>query len=82
MEQSQQELSRSLKNRHVQLISIGGAIGTGLFLGSGKSIQQTGPSILLAYMITGGICFLIMRALGELLLSNTENHSFLDFVAE
>lgn len=82
MEQPQQELSRSLKNRHVQLISIGGAIGTGLFLGSGKSIQQTGPSILLAYMITGGICFLIMRALGELLLSNTENHSFLDFVAE
>lgn len=78
----QQELSRSLKNRHVQLISIGGAIGTGLFLGSGKSIQQTGPSILLAYMITGGICFLIMRALGELLLSNTNNHSFLDFVAE
>lgn len=82
MEEPQQELSRSLKNRHVQLISIGGAIGTGLFLGSGKSIQQTGPSILLAYLITGSICFLIMRALGELLLSNTENHSFLDFVAE
>lgn len=82
MAQQEQELSRSLKNRHVQLISIGGAIGTGLFLGSGKSIQQTGPSILFAYMITGGICFLIMRALGELLLSNTNNHSFLDFVAE
>jgi D-serine/D-alanine/glycine transporter len=82
MEENQQELQRGLKNRHVQLISIGGAIGTGLFLGSGKSIQLAGPSILLAYLITGGICFLIMRALGELLLSNTDNHSFLDFVAE
>ncbi|KAF1300932.1 MULTISPECIES: amino acid permease [Enterococcus] len=80
--EKKQELERGLKNRHVQLISIGGAIGTGLFLGSGKSIQLAGPSILFAYMITGGICFLIMRALGELLLSNVENHSFLDFVAE
>lgn len=78
----EQELQRGLKNRHVQLISIGGAIGTGLFLGSGKSIQLAGPSILLAYLITGCICFFIMRALGELLLSNTNNHSFLDFVAE
>ncbi len=82
MEENQQELQRGLKNRHVQLISIGGAIGTGLFLGSGKSIQLAGPSILLAYLITGGSCFLIMCALGELLLSNTDNHSFLDFVAE
>ncbi|HJG21655.1 MAG TPA: amino acid permease [Enterococcus durans] len=82
MNEEQQELQRGLKNRHVQLISIGGAIGTGLFLGSGKSIQLAGPSILFAYMITGCICFFIMRALGELLLSNTNNHSFLDFIAE
>lgn len=82
MNEEQQELQRGLKNRHVQLISIGGAIGTGLFLGSGKSIQLAGPSILFAYLITGCICFFIMRALGELLLSNTNNHSFLDFIAE
>lgn len=82
MNEKQQELQRGLKNRHVQLISIGGAIGTGLFLGSGKSIQLAGPSILFAYLITGCICFFIMRALGELLLSNTNNHSFLDFIAE
>lgn len=82
MVEEQQELQRGLKNRHVQLISIGGAIGTGLFLGAGKTIQLAGPSILLAYLITGCICFFIMRALGELLLSNTNNHSFLDFVAE
>ncbi|WP_142955815.1 amino acid permease [Enterococcus durans] len=82
MNEEQQELQRGLKNRHVQLISIGGAIGTGLFLGSGKSIQLAGPPILFAYLITGCICFFIMRALGELLLSNTNNHSFLDFIAE
>ncbi|MFB8508623.1 amino acid permease [Enterococcus durans] len=82
MNEEQQELQRGLKNRHVQLISIGGAIGTGLFLGSGKSIQLAGPSILFAYLITVCICFFIMRALGELLLSNTNNHSFLDFIAE
>ncbi|RSK47931.1 amino acid permease [Bacillus canaveralius] len=76
----EQELSRGLKNRHVQLIAIGGAIGTGLFLGAGKSIHLAGPSILFAYMITGVICFLIMRALGELLLTNLKYHSFVDFI--
>ncbi|PLR66936.1 MULTISPECIES: amino acid permease [Bacillaceae] len=78
----QQELTRGLKNRHVQLIAIGGAIGTGLFLGAGKSIHLAGPSILFAYMITGVICFLIMRALGELLLTNLNYHSFVDFIKD
>ncbi len=78
----EQKLARGLKNRHVQLIAIGGAIGTGLFLGAGKSIHLAGPSILFAYLITGVICFLIMRALGELLLSNLQYHSFVDFVRD
>lgn len=78
----EQALDRGLKNRHVQLIAIGGAIGTGLFLGAGKSIHLTGPSILFAYIITGIIGFLIMRALGELLLSNLEYHSFVDIVQD
>lgn len=78
----QQELERGLKNRHVQLIAIGGAIGTGLFLGAGKSIHLTGPSILFAYMITGVMLFLVMRALGELLLSNLNYNSFVDFVQD
>lgn len=78
----EQKLSRGLKNRHIQLIAIGGAIGTGLFLGSGKSIHFAGPSILFAYLITGIICFFIMRSLGELLLSNLEYHSFVDFVRD
>ena len=51
-------------------------------LGSGRSISLAGPSILLTYMITGIICFFIMRALGELLLSNLNHHSFIDFVEE
>ena len=45
------ELQRSLSNRHLQLIAIGGAIGTGLFMGSGKTISLAGPSILIIYMI-------------------------------
>ncbi|MBK7921670.1 MAG: amino acid permease [Veillonella sp.] len=76
------DLKRGLKNRHVQLLAIGGAIGTGLFLGSGRSIHLAGPSILLSYIITGLICFFLMRALGELLMSNLEHHSFIDFVED
>ena len=79
---AQQELKRDLKNRHVQLIAIGGTIGTGLFLGSGKSIQMAGPSIIFAYMLIGTALFFVMRALGELLLSNAGYTSFTDFAAE
>jgi D-serine/D-alanine/glycine transporter len=82
MKEHKPELERGLSNRHLQLIAIGGAIGTGLFLGSGKSISLAGPSILFAYMITGGIVFLIMRALGEILLSDLSFHSFVDFTKE
>ncbi|WP_326518372.1 amino acid permease [Acinetobacter sp. CAAS 2-6] len=73
------ELQRSLLNRHLQLIAIGGAIGTGLFMGSGKTISLAGPSILFIYMIIGLMVFLVMRALGELLLSNLSYKSFIDF---
>jgi len=77
-----QELKRDLKNRHVQLIAIGGTIGTGLFLGSGRAIQLAGPSIILAYLIVGIALFFVMRALGELLLSNAGYQSFTDFAAD
>ncbi|MFW1798417.1 amino acid transporter, partial [Acinetobacter guillouiae] len=66
------ELARSLSNRHLQLIASGGAIGTGLFMGSGKTISLAGPSILFIYMIMGLMVFFVMRALGELLLSNLQ----------
>ncbi len=74
------QLSRGLKNRHVQLIALGGTIGTGLFLGAGQSIHLAGPSIILAYGIAGLACFLLMRALGELLVSDVESNSFVFFI--
>ncbi|MDR4946767.1 amino acid permease [Neobacillus cucumis] len=79
---AQQELKRDLKNRHVQLIAIGGTIGTGLFLGSGKAIQLAGPSIMFAYIIVGIACFFVMRALGELLLSKSGYKSFTDIAED
>ena len=77
-EQAPQDLQRKLSNRHLQLIAIGGAIGTGLFMGSGKTISLAGPSILFIYMIIGGMFFFLMRALGELLLANLQYKSFVD----
>ena len=71
-------LHRSLSNRHLQLIAIGGAIGTGLFMGSGKTISLAGPSILFIYGLIGIMVFFVMRALGELLLSNLNYKSFID----
>ena len=52
-EKEKLKLKRSLKSRHVTMIAIGGAIGTGLFLGSGTAIQSAGPSIILSYLIVG-----------------------------
>ena len=73
------DLQRSLSNRHLQLIAIGGAIGTGLFMGSGKTISLAGPSILFIYMIIGLMVFFFLLALGELLLSYLQYKSFIDF---
>ncbi len=75
-------LTRSLSNRHIQLIAIGGAIGTGLFMGSGKTISLAGPSVIFVYMIIGFMLFFVMRAMGELLLSNLKYKSFSDFAAD
>lgn len=59
-------LARRLKNRHIQMIALGGAIGTGLFYGSAASIQLVGPGVILSYLIGGAIMYLIMRMLGEM----------------
>lgn len=75
-------LQKKLENRHIQLIAIGGAIGTGLFMGAGKTIHLSGSSIILTYMIVGFFMFVVMRALGELLLSNSKYRSFADFTGE
>lgn len=79
-EDDRQSLERKLDNRHVQLISIGGAIGTGLFMGSGKVIELAGTSIVLVYAIIGFFLFFVMRAMGELLLSDSRVRSFADIV--
>lgn len=80
--QSGQHLERNLSNRHIQLIAIGGAIGTGLFMGSGKTISLAGPSILIVYLTVGVFLFFVMRAMGELLLHNLNYKSFQDFAAD
>ena len=74
------DMERGLKNRHVQFIAIGGTIGTGLFLGSGKSIALTGPSIILVYIGVGLIMFLLMRAIGEMMYSDPSQHTFINFI--
>lgn len=79
-QQQSQQLSRQLSNRHVQMIAIGGAIGTGLFLGAGESIHFAGPAIILGYLITGIICFWMMRAMGEMLILNLDAHSFVELI--
>lgn len=72
-------LQRGLKNRHIQLIAMGGAIGTGLFLGSAQVIQSAGPAIILGYAIGGLIAFLIMRQLGEMIVHEPVAGSFSHF---
>ena len=74
--------SRGLSNRHIQLIAIGGAIGTGLFMGSGRTISLAGPSVVFVYMVIGFFLFFLMRAMGELLLSNLRYKTFADFAAD
>ncbi len=65
---SQEELKRGLNPRHIFFIALGSAIGTGLFYGSAKAIQVAGPAVLLAYIIAGAAVFMVMRALGEMVL--------------
>src|SRR5476651_1769336 len=72
-------LKRGLKNRHIQLISLGGAIGTGLFLGSAGVLKSAGPSMILGYAICGFIAFMIMRQLGEMIVEEPVAGSFSHF---
>lgn len=75
-------LHRDLSNRQIQLIAIGGAIGTGLFMGSGRTITEAGPAVVVVYAIIGFFVFFVLRAMGELLLSNLNYKSFVDFAAD
>ena len=74
------DMERGLSNRHVQFIAIGGTIGTGLFLGSGKSISLTGPSIIFVYILVGVVMFFLMRAIGEMMYRDPSQHTFINFI--
>lgn len=74
-----QQLKRGLQNRHIQLIALGGAIGTGLFLGIGPAAVLAGPSVILGYALAGIIAFFIMRQLGEMVVEEPVSGSFSHF---
>ncbi|CAK1222457.1 L-asparagine transporter or related permease (AnsP) [Fructobacillus cardui] len=82
MNNDQTGFARTLSHRHVAMIALGGTIGTGLFLGAGSSIHKAGPAILLVYIITGLFVFAMMRALGELLVSDDSKPVFIDFMTQ
>ncbi len=74
--------ARGLGSRQIQMIAIGGAIGTGLFLGAGTAISKAGPSLILSYAVAGVVIFVIMRALGELLTYRPVSGSFAEYARE
>ena len=75
-------MQRGLKNRHLQMIALGGAVGTGLFYGSASTIAIAGPSVCLAYLLGGAVIFLIMRMLGEMTVAEPVSGSFSYFAAK
>ncbi|MDX3381060.1 amino acid permease [Streptomyces niveiscabiei] len=74
--------SKGLKHRHVNMIAIGGAIGTGLFLGAGGRLNNAGPALALAYLVCGVFAFFVVRALGELVLYRPSSGSFVSYARE
>src|SRR3954454_16270818 len=73
------ELQRSLKQRHMTMISLGGVIGAGLFVGSGAVMNQAGPAAVLSYVAAGALIVLVMRMLGEMAVANPAVGSFVQY---
>jgi L-asparagine permease len=82
LDAEQEGYKQSLGSRHVQMIAIGGAIGTGLFLGSASRLASTGPALLFSYAFVGFIAYLLMRALGELVLHRATSGAFVSYMRE
>jgi aromatic amino acid transport protein AroP len=78
-DQQEGSLKRGLSNRHIQMIALGGAIGTGLFLGIAETIKLAGPAVIVGYAIGGFISFLIVRQLGEMVVEEPVAGSFSHF---
>ncbi len=74
--------AKGLKPRQVQMIAVGGAIGTGLFLGAGGRLQTAGPALALVYLVCGLFSYLILRALGELVMHRPCSGSFVSYARE
>jgi L-asparagine permease len=82
LESHEHGYAKGLKPRQVQMIAIGGAIGTGLFLGAGGRLQHAGPALALVYLVCGIFSFLILRALGELVMHRPTSGSFVSYARE
>lgn len=72
----EQQLTNQLKTRHISMISIGGIIGAGLFVGSGSVINATGPGAIVSYAVAGLLVIFLMRMLGEMAAANPDSGSF------
>ena len=73
------KLQPGLKRRHMTMISLGGIIGAGLFVGTGPILNQAGPATILTYLLTGALLILIMRMLGEMAVAQPSVGSFSDY---
>lgn len=74
--------AKHLKNRHIQMIGIGGAIGSGLFVGSASRLHSAGPSLILSYAICGAVAMIVVRALGEMVLHRPTPGAFVAYSRE
>ncbi|MDT3397602.1 amino acid permease [Streptomyces sp. B1866] len=81
-EHEEEGYHKGLKPRQLQMMAIGGAIGTGLFLGAGGRLASAGPGLFLVYVVCGVFVFLILRALGELVLHRPSSGSFVSYARE
>jgi L-asparagine permease len=82
LDAEQEGYKQSLGRRQVQMIAIGGAIGTGLFLGSASRLHTTGPALVFSYAFVGVIAYFLMRALGELVLHRQTSGAFVSYMRE
>ncbi|MBQ5832270.1 MAG: amino acid permease, partial [Selenomonadales bacterium] len=82
MKEQEQNLSRGLKPRHLQLLALGGIIGSGYFLGTGYVLEQAGPAAILSYLLGGLIVLCVMLCLGELAVAKPVASSFIGYARE
>ena len=73
------ELSRTLKSRHVSMITFGGIIGAGLFVGSSTAISTIGPAAVISYALAGFLVLLVMRMISEMAMAMPGVQTFPDF---